>query len=46
MGGNDLFKVKIEEAKQYMYLTLYVDWQFITNGFDCVANKWKSLKCP
>ena len=25
MGGHDLFKVKIEEAKQYMYLTLYVD---------------------
>ena len=25
MGGNELFKVKTEEGKQYMYLTRYVD---------------------
>ncbi|CAH3182408.1 unnamed protein product, partial [Porites lobata] len=29
MGGNELFKVKTEEGKQYMYLTRYVDWQFL-----------------
>ena len=29
MRGNELFKVKTEEGKQYMYLTRYVDWQFL-----------------
>ena len=29
MGGNELVQVKTEEGKQYMYLTRYVDWQFL-----------------
>ena len=29
MAGNELFKVKTKEGKQYMYLTRYVDWQFL-----------------
>ena len=29
MGGNELVQVKTEEVKQYMYLTRYVDWQFL-----------------
>ena len=29
MRGKELFKVKTKEGKQYMYLTRYVDWQFL-----------------
>ena len=29
MGGNELFKDETKEGKQYMYLTRYVDWQFL-----------------
>ena len=28
LGGNALFKVKIENRQSYLYLTRYVDWHF------------------
>ena len=28
LGGNELFKVKIENGQSYLYLTRYVDWHF------------------